>query len=140
MSKRIALKDYIEVDGVDLSRFFRQIGFDSEHSKEDVSGFSTTGTDEFLAGKTTQSVTGEVFGAYGVNETWDILYALHRDKTVFTFKWRPDSSAVIGPTNPELQGNAQLLKWSGGATRGEVEAFPVEFSPADEDGFDYVTT
>lgn len=140
MSKRIALKDKIEVDGHDLSNFFRNIGFSSEHAKEDVSGFSTSGNDEFLAGKTTQSISGEVFGAYGVNETWDILWALHRDKTVFPFAWRPDSSAGISATNPSLQGNAQLLTWAGGATRGEVEAFPVEFSAADEDGFDYVTT
>jgi len=140
MSKRIALKDYIECDGHDVSNFFSQIGFSSEHEKVDVSGFSQSGNDEFLAGKTTQSVTGQVFGAYGAGESWDVLYRLHRDRTVFAFKWRPDSSAAISATNPELQGNAQILSWQGGATRGEVESFPVEIAPADEDGFAYVTT
>lgn len=140
MSKRIALKDFISVDGVTLSNFFSQIGFSSEHAQEDVSGFSESGNDEFLAGKTTQSVTGTVFGAYGAAETWDILWPLHRDKTVFAFVWRPDSSLPVSATNPEVRGNAQLLSWSAGATRGDVESFPVTFSAADADGFDYVTT
>lgn len=140
MSKRIALKDYVEVDGVDLSDFFSQIGFSSEHEQVDVSGFNANGTDEFLAGKTTQSVTGQVFGAYGDGETWDILWPLHKNRTVFTFKWRPDGSTAVGPNNPELSGNAQLLSWAPGATRGDVDSFPVTFSPADADGFDYVET
>ena len=140
MSKRIALKDYIECDGHDLSPFFRSIGFSSEHAKVDASGFNATGTDEFLAGNTTQGITGEVFGAYGASESWDILYRLHRDRTVFAIKWRPDSSAAVSATNPQLEGNVQLLSWQGGANRGEVEAFPVEFTPADSTGLAYVTT
>lgn len=140
MAKRIALKDYIEIDGLDLSNFFSQIGFSSSQSQEDVSGFSETGNDEFLAGKTTQSVTGTVFGAYGANETWDILWPLHKNRTVFPFKWRPDSSLPVSATNPSLEGNAQLLDWSPGATRGSVDSFPVTISPADAAGFDYVET
>lgn len=137
MSKRIALKDFIEVDGVDLSNFFSQIGFSSDHEQVDVSGFSVSGNDEFLAGKTTQSITGQVFGAYGTGETWDVLWPLHRDKTVFTIKWRPDASQPIGPENPQVEGNAQLLSWAGGATRGSVDSFPVTFAAADAAGFDY---
>jgi len=140
MSKRIALKDYVEVDGVDLSDFFSQIGFSSQQSQEDVSGFNASGNDEFLAGKTTQSVTGQVFGAYGSGETWDILWPLHKNRTIFTFKWRPDSSQPVSSTNPQLEGNAQLLSWAPGATRGSVDSFPVTFSPADAAGFDYVET
>jgi hypothetical protein len=140
MGKRIALKDYIEVDGHDVSTFFRSIGFTSEHAKLDVSGFSSSGNDEFLAGNTTQSVTGEAFGAYGAGESWDVLYRIHRDRSIVAFKWRPDSSLPVSATNPQLEGNVQLLSWQGGANRGEVEAFPVEFSPADSDGLTYVTT
>lgn len=140
MGKRIALTDFIEVDGVDLSDFFSEIGFSSEHEQVDVSGFSASGRDEFLAGKTTQNVTGTIFGAYGAGETWAVLYALHRDKTVFTFKWRPDQNAGVSSTNPQVEGNAQLLTWAAGATRGSVDSFPVTFSPADQDGFDYTET
>jgi hypothetical protein len=140
MSKRIALKDFVEVDGHDLSNFFSQIGFSSEHAQEDVSGFSTTGNDEFLAGKTAQSVSGQVFGAYDAAESWDVMWPLHKNKTVFTLKWRPDSSLPVSATNPEVQGNAQLLSWAPGATRGSVDSFPVTFTAADATGFDYVTT
>lgn len=138
MSKRIALTDFVEIDGNDLSTFFSQFGFQSDHEQVDVSGFSVSGRDEFLAGKTTQNLTGTVFGAYGAGETWDVLYRLHRDKTVFTVKWRPDQNQAVSATNPQVEGNAQLLSWAGGATRGSVDSFPVTFSPADELGFDYV--
>lgn len=140
MGKRIALLDFIEVDGHDLSNFFRQIGFTSEHNRVDVSGFSASGNDEFLAGNTEQSVTGEVFGGYATNQTYDILYPIHRDRSIVTFKWRTDQVAGVSATNPQLEGNVQLLSWAGGATRGEVEAFPVTFSAADEAGLAYVET
>ncbi len=136
--KRIALKDYIAVADNDLSDLFSQIGFTSEHEKVDVSGFNSAGSDEFLAGKTTQSVTGQVFGSYAAGETWDILYYIHTSRAVVTFAWRADSNLPVSATNPELQGNVQLLTWNGGATRGDVESFPVEFSPADAAGLTYV--
>lgn len=138
MTKRIALKDYVEVDGHDVSDFFSQIGFTSEHEQVDVSGFNPTGVDEFLAGKTTQSITGTVFGAYGALESWDILWPIHKNRDIVTFKWRPDSSLPVSATNPQVQGNVQLLSWQGGATRGSVDSFPVTFSPADSAGLDYV--
>jgi hypothetical protein len=138
--KRIALKDYISVDGHDLSDLFSQIGFSSVHDKVDVSGFNEAGTDEFLAGKTTQSVTGQVFGSMAAGETWDILYYIHQSRAVVPFKWRPDASLPVSSTNASLEGNVQLLTWQAGATRGEVESFPVEFSPADAAGLVYVET
>jgi hypothetical protein len=91
MSKRIALKDFIEVDGHDLSNFARSVSFSSEHEQVDVSGFNALGTDEFLAGKTTQSVTVEFFGSYGSGEVHDVLYHLHRTA--------PSSRSSGGPTS-----------------------------------------
>lgn len=134
MPKRIALKDLVEVDGQDLSGFCRQVGYSSEHAQEDVSGFSETGSDEFLAGRTTQSFTAEFFGSYGTNEVHQTLYPIHRDKSVVPIKWRPDKTADVSATNPELRGNAQILTYPPGATRGSVEAFSVTFSAADADG------
>lgn len=138
MSKRIALKDFVEVDGHDLSTFCRSVGFSSEHEQIDVSGFNASGADENLAGKTAQSFTAEFFGAYGSGETHDVLYRLHRDRTVFGVKWRPDQTAVVSATNPQLEGNVQLLSYSPGANRGEAEAFSVTFSAADETGLVFV--
>jgi len=140
MSKRVALKDYVSVDGVDLSNFARSVAYSSEHEQVDVSGFSATGADEFLAGKTTQSVTVEFFGSYGSGEVHATLFNLHKNRTVFDFKWRPDQTAGVSATNPQLEGSVQLLSYGPGATRGDADTFSATFSAADEDGLWFVET
>jgi hypothetical protein len=140
MSKRIALKDSIEVDSVDLSNFARSVTLSSEHDRVDVSGFNPTGANEFLAGQTTQSVTVEFYGSYGTGEVHQTLYPIHKDREIVDFAWRPDQTAAVGPTNPSLEGKVQVLTYSPAATRGDAEAFSVEFTAADENGLAYVTT
>lgn len=140
MAKRVALTDYIAVDGHDISQFCRSIEFSSEHEQVDVSGFTSTGADEFLAGKTTQSVTIEVFGSYGSGEIHDILYDIHAARSVVAFAWRPDQTTGASATNPELTGNVQILTYSPGATRGEAEAFSVTMTAADSDGLVFANT
>lgn len=140
MAKRIALKDYIAIDGHAISSFCRSVEFSSEHEQVDVSGFNATGANEFLAGQTVQSVTLEVFGSYGSGEIHDILYDIHRDRTVVSFSWYPDQTAAVSATNPELSGNVQVLSYSPGATRGEAEAFSVTLTAADDDGLVFSNT
>jgi hypothetical protein len=140
MPKRIALKDSVEVDSVDLSNFARSVAFSSEHARIDVSGFNATGTDEFLAGSTTQSVTVEFYGSYGSGEVHQTLYPIHKDREVVTFAWRPDQTAAASATNPSLEGNVQVLIYSPGATRGDAETYSVEFVAADPAGLAFVTT
>ena len=60
-TKMIARHDKITFDGTDVSNSFREFGFSSEHSTEDVTGFSATGTVETVPGVTTQTFTGEAF-------------------------------------------------------------------------------
>lgn len=139
MSKRIALKDSVEVDSVDLSTFSRSVQLSSEHARVDVSGFNPTGSDEFLAGSTTQSVTVEFYGSYGTGEVHQTLYPIHAGREIVAFAWRPDQTAPAGPTNPSLEGNVQLLTYSPSATRGDAETFSVEFTAADAAGLAYVT-
>ncbi|HSE44719.1 MAG TPA: hypothetical protein VLA89_05255 [Gemmatimonadales bacterium] len=140
MSKRVALKDFVEVDGVDLSNFARSVQYSSEHEQVDVSGFSATGADEFLAGKTTQSVTVEFYGSYGSGEVHQTLFNLHKNRTEFDFAWRPDQTASVSSTNPELRGVVQCLSYGPGATRGDAETFSVTFTAADEDGLWFYST
>ena len=45
----------------------------------------------------------------------------------------------MGPTNPQLEGNVQILTYSPAATRGDAETFSVEFTAADEAGLAFVT-
>ncbi len=140
MSKRIALKDSVEVDSVDLSTFCRSVSLSSEHARIDVSGFNETGSDEFLAGSTTQSVTCEFYGSYGTGEVHQTLYPIHAGREIVAFAWRPDQTAAVSATNPSLEGNVQILTYSPAATRGDAEAFSVELTAADADGLAYVTT
>lgn len=140
MAKRIALKDEITVDLVDISNLCRSVEFSSEHEEVDVSGFNDTGANESLAGQTVQSVTLEVYGSYGSNEIHQVLYPLHRDRTIVDFTWRPDGSAAVSVTNPELRGSVQVLTYSPGATRGEAETFSVTLNAADSDGLEFFYT
>lgn len=134
MAKRIALKDHVLVDAVDLSTFARSVQFSSEHERVDVSGFNPTGANEYLAGQTTQEVTVEFFGSYGTGEVHATLYPIHKDREVVAFEWRPDQTQPVSATNPQLEGNVQALTYSPGATRGEADTFEVTFSAADDAG------
>ena len=78
MAKRIALKDSVSVDAVDLSQFCRSVEFSSAStSASTFSGFTATGANEYLAGQTEQSVTCEFFGSYGSTEVHQTLYPIH---------------------------------------------------------------
>jgi predicted secreted protein len=139
MPKRVALKDHVMVDTADLSNFARAVTFNSEHDRVDVSGFNATGASEYLAGLTTQSVTVEFFGSYGTGEVHQTLYPIHQARSIVPFEWRHDQTQVVGPTNPSLEGNVQVLTYSPEATRGDAEAFSVEFTAADAAGLAFVT-
>lgn len=139
MSKRIALKDHVSVDAADLSRFARNVRFASEHAREDVSGFTATGANEYLAGATEQSVVVEFFGSYGTGEVHQTLYPIHQSREVVPFAWRPDQTAPVAVDNPELRGNVQVYSYGPGAARGDVDTFEVTFNAADEAGLAFVT-
>jgi hypothetical protein len=138
MPKRIALKDFVSVDAVVLSGFARDVRLTSEHERVDVSGFNATGSNEYLAGQTTQEVTVEFYGSYGTGEVHATLYPIHRDREVVPFAWRPDQTLPVGPGNPELRGNVQVLTYGPGATRGEADTYPVTFTAADPAGLAFV--
>lgn len=139
MSKRVALKDHVSVDAVDLSNFARSVRSSSEHEQVDVSGFSATGTNEYLAGPTTQSITVEFFGSYGAAEVHATLEPIHKNREVVAIEWRPDQSAAVSATNPQLEGNVMLFSYSPGATRGEVDTFEATFMAVDSAGLQWVT-
>ena len=99
-----------------------------------MSGFNDTGSNEYLAGQTEQSVTVEFYGGYAASETYITLYPIHKNRTVVPFQWRPDMTAAVSATNPELRGNVQLLTYNPSATRGEAETWEATFTAADVDG------
>lgn len=139
MPKRVALKDSVLVDAVDLSNFARDVKSTSEHARLDVSGFSATGANEYIAGPTDQSVDVEFYGSYGTGEVHETLYPIHKDREVVAFAWRTDQTAVASATNPELRGNVQIYTYGPGATRGDVDTFTVTFNAADAAGLEWFT-
>jgi hypothetical protein len=128
-TKEIALHDEIIIDGTDASNAFRTFGFSSEHTQEDVSGFSVSGFSEFLAGVTNQSLSGE---AFYTPETYALLYPLHANRTIFPIQWQPDG--LIDSTRETYIGNVQLLTFNPDATRGSVRVMTCTFTAADENG------
>jgi hypothetical protein len=81
----------------------------------------------------------EFYGSYGSGEVHQTLYPVHKDREVVPFAWRPDQTSPVSATNPSLEGNVQVLTYSPAATRGDAEAFSVEFTAADEAGLAFVT-
>jgi hypothetical protein len=119
--KRVALTDFIEADGVDISKWCNGVTFASEDDQVDASGFNPDGSDDIIAGKRAKSVTLGIIQSRQAAGIRQVLYPLHRDRSVVAFVWRADSNAGVGPTNPELRGNVTLPTWGEGATRGELE-------------------
>ena len=128
-TKQIALHHKITVDGQDMSNAFRTFGFSSEHSQEDASGFSVSGADENLAGKTAQSLSGE---AFYTRESYGILWYLHINRTIFPIEFQPDG--LIDATREKYSGNVQLLTFNPNDTRGSVSVMTCNFTAADDNG------
>ena len=62
------------------------------------------------------------------------------DRSIVEIQWRPDQTNPVSATNPQLQGNVQLLKYGPKAKRGDAESFEAEFTAADDDGLVFVET
>lgn len=137
MGKRIALHDYIEVDGEDLSEFARSVSFTSEDEQVDVSGFNASGQNETLAGNRARSVTVEFFMSRESGEVHDTIYPLHRDREEFEFVWRADQNEVVSSTNPELRGTVIVPTYGEGATRGEAETTSITFVSQGDAGLEF---
>jgi hypothetical protein len=128
------------VDSVDLSNLARGVQSTSEHARVDVSGFSPTGVDEFLAGPTTQEITVTFYGSYGTGEVHATLEPIHSGREIVPIAWRHDMNTPTGVNNPELRGNVMLLTYNPGATRGDADTFDATFVAADAAGLTWSTT
>jgi len=128
-TKLISRHDKITIDGTDVSNSFRQFGYSSEHSEEDVSGFSISGNDEVLPGRTAQGFSGE---AFYTEELGAIVEPLHRARTVCTIAWQPDG--LIDATREIYTGECTINTFGPANTRGSVSTMPFAARAADETG------
>jgi hypothetical protein len=128
-TKKIARHDRITIDGTDVSNSFSEFGFSSEHTQEDVSGFSVTGIDEFLPGRTEQGFSGT---AFYTEELATLIYPLHYNRTIIEITWQPDG--LVDATREVYLGNCIINTFGPTDTRGTVSTMPFAATPADEDG------
>ncbi len=128
-TKLVARHDKIIIDGTDVSNSFRQFGFSSEHSEEDVSGFSVTGNDETLPGRTTQGFSGE---AFYTEELATLIHPIHTTKDIVPISWQPDG--LVDATREIYSGNCTINQFGPANTRGSVSTMPFAAKPADETG------
>lgn len=130
MSKRIPLTDFVQIDGVDLSNFCRQVQLESTDDQVDVSGFNPTGASEFLAGNRARQVTCEFFMGRGSNEVHQVIFPIHDGRLTCSFVWRPDYNSAVSATNEELRGDVKVLTYGEGGTRGDAETTSIVFIEA----------
>jgi hypothetical protein len=128
-TKKIARHDRVVIDGTDVSNSFSEFGFSSEHSQEDVSGFSVTGIDEFLPGATTQGFSGT---AFYTEELAALIYPIHANREIVQIVWQPDG--LVDATRENYVGNCTINTFGPANTRGSVSTMPFAATPADEDG------
>jgi hypothetical protein len=128
-TKLIARHDKITIDDVDVSNSFSEFGYTSEHSEEDVSGFSVSGIDETLPGSTAQSFTGT---AFYTEELALIVEPLHRARTVCSIAWQPNG--LLDATREIFYGECTINQFGPANTRGSVSTMPFSARPADENG------
>jgi hypothetical protein len=123
-TKKIARHDKITIDGTDVSNSFRTFGRPSEDSQEDVSGFSASGTDEFLPGTRSQRFEGE---AFNTEELALIVEPLYRNRTTTTVVWQPDG--LVDATRERYTGTGTITEFSPSNQRGSASTFPFVFVP-----------
>ena len=141
MAKRIALKDHISVDAVDLSQFARCVEFSSEHERVDVSGFHRHGR-ERVPRRPNRAVRHHrvLRRLRSHRDTPDpVPDPLQPRSRRVRVAGRPDRSRLSAPT-PSCEGNVQLLTYNPSATRGEAETWEATFVAADSAGLTYHTT
>ncbi len=128
-TKLISRHDKVTIDGVDVSNAFREFGYSSEHSEEDVSGFSVSGNDEVLPGSTAQSFTGE---AFYTEELAAIIEPIHRAREIVEITWQPNG--LVDATREVYVGNCTINQFVPANTRGSVSTMPFTAKPSDVTG------
>lgn len=140
MPKYLLTDGFVSVNGVDLSNHAFRMDTPQENERVDVSGFSSTGTKEYLAGQKEESITVGFLQDFAAAKVHATLEPLFRNRTVFLIELRP-TSAAVSATNPKLSGSVQLLSYNGLSGelngRGETEA---TFTPATQAGLVWGTS
>jgi hypothetical protein len=140
MSKYLLTNAKVMVAGTDLSRFAFSLDTPDEREQVDVSGFNPAGTQEFLPGQRSQTITIGFLQGFGTGEPHRVLEPLYEGGSAFPLSVQADATAAVGPGNPTFGGTASIYTYNGLAgqlnARGEITA---TFRPASGGGFQWGT-
>lgn len=140
MPKYLLTNAKVVVAGSDLSNFAFSLDTPDEREQIDVSGFSPTGTREYLPGTRDQTITVGFLQGFGSAEPHRILQPLYESGTTFALLVQPDATAGTSAGNPHFGGTASIYAYNGLAgalnARGEITA---TFRPATGAGFAWGT-
>jgi len=142
MAKSLATDWKVVANGVVLSDHAFDVQIADEKDRVDVSGFSPTGTREFLPGLAEQGVDVQFladFKSAAAGAVHATLYPLYTGGSSFPFYVQPDSDAGTSATNPIYGGTAQIFSYPMGATLNERLEQTVSFAPAPNSSFAWGT-
>ena len=77
-----------------------------------VSGFNAPARTSTWPAPPSRKSPSSSSAATAPREVHQTLYPIHRDREIVAFEWRPDQTAAVSATNPQLEGNVQLLTYS----------------------------
>ena len=141
MAKYLNTKCKVVVNNKDLSDHAFSIDTPDERDEVDVSGFSATGTREFLPGVRDASIVIGFLQDFGTGSVHATLEPLYSGGSVFPIYVMPDMTAGTSATNPLYRGSASIYQYNGLSgdlnARGEVTA---TFRPASGSSFSWGTT
>ena len=140
MAKFINTDVKVVVNNRNLSDHAFRVSTPSEKEQIDVSGFSPTGTREFLPGVADQTIEVGFLQDFGTNSVHQTLEPLYTAGSAFPLFVQPDSDVGTSASNPIFGGTASLYTYDGlnGElnSRGEVTA---TFKPAAGSRFSWGT-
>lgn len=140
MGKFISTDWKVMVAGVNLSDHAFDVQIGDEAERVDVSGFSPSGTREYLPGLKDQSVTVQFLMDFGTASVHQTIQPLYSGGSIFQFYVQPDSDAGTSTTNPIYGGSASVYSYPPSATLNERGELTIEFRPATNSSFSWGTT
>jgi len=130
VSKFINTDWKVVVNNKDLSDHAFDVQIADEKDRIDVSGFSPTGSREFLPGLIDQTLTIQFLGDFASNSVFQTIQPLYSSGTTFPIYVQPDSDAGTSSANPVYGGTATVYSLPVGATLNERSEMTIAFSAA----------
>lgn len=130
MAKVLSTNWKVVVNSVDLSDHAFDVQIVDTKDRVEVSGFSKTGSREFLPGLRDQTVTIQMLQDRAAGKVFQTINPLFTAGSAFPFYVQPDATAGTDSANLLYGGTAQVFQSPASATLNQREEATYEFSPA----------